>query len=208
MGPRVPPQGAQDIPRKTDADALGEQGSRSDRFRQDPLLPQRRPAAEAHVGRCAGRREAHLRAARHPGAGAQVPRRRRSAVRLRGRLLEHQESRRRTGRDLRRLDRGLERASGDFPEVVRQSHPDRRQQIQRAELRRVLRRLVHLRAAGREGEASAAGLLPHQRRKLRPVRAHAHHRRRRRGGDLHGRLHRAEVQHRHAAQRRGRARRA
>ena len=29
---------------------------------------------------------------------------------------------------------GLEESSGDFPEVVRQSYPDRRQQIQRAEL--------------------------------------------------------------------------
>ena len=103
---------------------------------------------------------------------------------------------------------GLEGAPGDFPEVVRQGDPDRRQQIQRAEQRRLQRRLVHLRAAGREGEAPAAGLLPHQRRELRPVRAHAHHRRRRRRGDLHGRLHRAEIQHRHAAQRRRRTRRA
>ena len=74
---------------------------------------------------------------------------------------------------------GLKKHPGDLPEVVRQSDPDRRQQVQRAELRRVQRRLVHLRPAGREGEASAAGLLPDQRGELRPVRAHAHHRRRR-----------------------------
>ena len=74
-------------------------------------------------------------------------------------------------------DRRLEESPGDFPEVVRQSHPDRRQQIQRAQLRRLQRRLVHLRAAGREGEASAPGLFPDQRRELRAVRAHAHHRR-------------------------------
>ena len=73
------------------------------------------------------------------------------------------------------IDRRIEGASGNFPEMVRQSHPDRRQQIQRAELRRFQRRLVHLRAAGRESETSAPGLLPDQRRELRAVRAHAHH---------------------------------
>ncbi len=64
-------------------------------LRKNPLLPRERPEAEALVGRCAGRCEAHLRAARHPGAGAQVPRRRRGAVRLRGGLLEHEEGARR-----------------------------------------------------------------------------------------------------------------
>ena len=42
------------------------------------------------------------------------------------------------GRDLRRLDRGPARAPGDFPQVVRQGHPDRRQQILRAQQRGVL----------------------------------------------------------------------
>ncbi len=70
---------------------------------------------------------------------------------------------------------GLKESSGNFPEMVRQSHPDRRQQIQRAQLRRLQRRLVHLRAARSESEASAAGLFPHQRRELRSVRAHPHH---------------------------------
>ena len=169
----------EDFPEQADADALGEQGSRSDRLRQHPLLPRAGHAAEALVGRRAGRREAHLRAARHSGAGAQIPRRRRSAVRQRGGLFQHQEGGRRAGRDLCRLDRGAEESPGDFPEMVRQGHPDRRQQIQRAEQRRLQRRLVHLRAAGREGEAPAPGLFPDQRGELRPVRAHAHHRRRR-----------------------------
>ena len=40
------------------------------------------------------------------------------------------------------------------------------------------RRLVHLRAAGRRVRDAAAGLLPHQQRERRPVRAHADHRRR------------------------------
>ncbi len=39
------------------------------------------------------------------------------------------------------------------------------------------RRQLHLCAAGREGETPAPGLFPHQRRELRPVRAHPHHRR-------------------------------
>ena len=38
--------------------------------------------------------------------------------------------------------------------------------------------LVHLRAAGRRVRDAAAGLLPHQHRERRPVRAHADHRRR------------------------------
>ena len=105
------------------------------------------------------------------------------------------------------LHRGPPRAPRDLPEILRQSHPDRRQQILRAQQRRVLRRLVHLRAAGREGRPAAPGLLPHQRRKLRPVRAHPHHRRRRLRGRLHGGLHRPEVLHLHAAQRRRRTRR-
>ena len=67
----------------------------------------------------------------------------------------------------------------NHPEIFRKWFgkviPIARQQIQRAELRRVQRRLVHLRPARCESETSAAGLLPHQRRKLRPVRAHAHH---------------------------------
>ena len=50
------------------------------------------------------------------------------------------------GRHLRQLDRGPARAPGDLPQVVRQGHPDRRQQVLRAQQRRLLRRLVHLRA--------------------------------------------------------------
>ena len=45
------------------------------------------------------------------------------------------------------------------------------------------RRLVHLRAAGRQGADAAAGLLPHQRGEHGPVRAHADHRRR--GREVH-----------------------
>ena len=84
---------------------------------------------------------------------------------------------------------------GDLPQVVRQGHPDWRQQVFRAEQRRLQRRQLHLRPARGEGEAPASGLLPHQRRELRPVRADPHHRRRGGRGRLHGGLHRAEVHH-------------
>jgi len=45
------------------------------------------PEAGAHLGRGPRRREADLRAAGHPRVRAEVPRRRRGAVRLRGGLL-------------------------------------------------------------------------------------------------------------------------
>ena len=73
-------------------------------------------AAEAQLGRCAGRCEADLRAARHSGAGTEVPRRRGSAVRQRGRLFQHQEGGRRAGRDLcRHRPKGLK----NHPEIFR-----------------------------------------------------------------------------------------
>ena len=43
------------------------------------------------------------------------------------------------------------------------------------EFRGLQRRFIHLRPARSEGETSAPGLLPHQRRELRSVRAHPHH---------------------------------
>ena len=67
--------------------------------------------------------------ARHSRAGTKISRRCRSAVRQRSRLFKHQESGRRTRRHFRWIDRGPEESSGNFPEMVRQSHPDRRQQI-------------------------------------------------------------------------------
>ena len=69
------------------------------------------------------------------------------------------------------------------------------------------RRLVHLRAAGRERRDAAAGLLPHQRREHGPVRAHADHRRRGLPGALHRGLLGPRVHHRLAALGRGRDRR-
>ena len=70
----------------------------------------------------------------------------------------------------------------EYPEIVqralRHGHPAGRQQVRRAQLRGVVGRLVHLRAARRARRHAAAGVLPHQRGERRPVRAHADHRRR------------------------------
>ena len=76
----------------------------------------------------------------------------------------------------------MDTALREYPEIVKQYFgtviPPQRQQVLRAQHRGVVRRLVHLRAAGRRGRDAAAGLLPHQRREHGPVRAHADHRRR------------------------------
>ncbi len=68
-----------------------------------------------------------------------------------------------------------------------------KQQIQRAEFCRVQRRFVYLCPARCESETPAAGVFPHQRRKLRAIRAHSHYCGRRLGSDLHGGLHGSEV---------------
>ena len=65
--------------------------------------------------------------------------------------------------------------------------------------RRLVGRLVHLRAEGREDRAAAPGLLPHQRGEHGPVRAHADHRRRGRVRALRRGLHRADLLDRLAA---------
>ena len=62
--------------------------------------------------------------------------------------------------------------------VLRDDHPAERQQVRGAQLGRLVGRLVHLRAPGRQGRDAAPGLLPHQRGEHGPVRAHADHRRR------------------------------
>ena len=75
-------------------------------------------------------------------------------------------------------DTGLREHEDVFKRVLRVRDPGRGQQVLRAEHRRLVRRLVHLRAQGREGRHPAAGVLPHQHREHGPVRAHADHRRR------------------------------
>ena len=71
--------------------------------------------------------------------------------------------------------------------------PAERQQVRRAQLGRVVGRLVHLRAAGRAHRDAAAGVLPYQRGEHGPVRAHADHRRRGRLRALRRGLHGADL---------------
>ena len=96
------------------------------------------------------------------------------------------------------------RARGPVPRVLRHGHPVQRQQVRGAQLGRLVGRLVHLRAAGSQGRAAAAGLLPHQRREHGPVRAHADHRRQGRLRALRRGLHRPDLLDRLAALGRGR----
>ena len=102
------------------------------------------------------------------------------------------------GRRGARLPRARARA-------LRHGHPAGRQQVRRAQLRGVVGRLVHLRAAGRARGDAAAGVLPHQRGERRAVRAHADHRRRGRVGALRRGVLGAGVLDRLAALRGGRA---
>ena len=99
----------------------------------------------------------------------------------------------------------------EYPDLVRavfrHDHSADRQQIRRLELGRLVGRLVHLRAQGREDRVPAASLFPHQCREHGPVRADADHRRRRGRGALRRRLHRPDVHHRKPALGRGRNRR-
>ena len=178
--PRAP---AADVGRRPDAD----------RLREHLLLhPPDREAGRV-VGGPARRHQGHLGQARHPGGGEEVPRRRRRPVRVRGRLPQAPGRPRGEGRALPRHGLGPARARGARQAVLRDDHPAERQQVRRAQLGRLVGRLVHLRAAGRPGRAAAPGLLPDQRREHGPVRAHADHRRRGRLRALRRGLHGADL---------------
>ena len=97
------------------------------------------------------------------------------------------------------MDSGLREHEEIVRAVLRQDHPAERQQVRGAELGRLVGRLVHLRAAGREDRAAAAGLLPHQRGEHGPVRTDADHRRRGRLRALRRGLHGADLLERLAA---------
>ena len=99
------------------------------------------------------------------------------------------------------------RLPGPGEGVLRHADPVQRQQVRGAEHRRVVGRVVHLRAAGRAGRHPAAGVLPDQRREHGPVRAHADHRRRGQLRALRRGLLRADLLERLAALRRRRDRR-
>ena len=105
----------------------------------------------------------------------------------------------------------MDTALREYPDLVKQYFgtviPPGDNKFAALNSRGVVGRLVHLRAAGRRRRDAAAGLLPHQRREHRPVRAHADHRRRGRQGALHRGLLGAGVHHRLAALGRRRDRR-
>ncbi len=151
------------------------------------------------MGGPAGGYQGHLGQARHPRGGEEVPRRRRCAVRVRGRLPQAPGEADRAGRALPRHGLGAARARGAREAVLRDDHPPERQQVRRAEHRGVVGRLVHLRAAGRSDRDAAPGLLPDQRREHGPVRAHDDPRRRGRLRALRRGLHRADLLERLAA---------
>ena len=166
---------------------------RRDRLRQHLLLHQADREAGQVLGGPAGRHPRHLGQARHPRGGEEVPRRRRRPVRVRGRLPQAPGGPRGAGRDLPRHGLGPARARGHRQGVLRDDHPAERQQVRGAELRRLVGRLLHLRAAGRQDRDAAPGLLPHQRGEHGPVRAHADHRRRGRLRALRRGLHGADL---------------
>ena len=97
------------------------------------------------------------------------------------------------------MDSGLREHEDLVKEYFGNDHPAERQQVRRAELGRLVGRLVHLRAAGRQDRHAAPGLLPHQRGEHGPVRAHADHRRRGRVRALRRGLHGADLLDRLAA---------
>ena len=163
--------------------------------------------SERDLGRGPRGHQEHLRQAGHPRGGAQVPLRRRRPVRVRVRLPPGQREARGPGRDLHRHGHRPSRARGPRARVLGDGDPAERQQARGAQLRGLVRRLVRLRAAGRQGRDAAAGLLPDQHREHGPVRAHADHRRGRLRRPLHRGLHGARLLDRLAALRGRRDRR-
>ena len=83
----------------------------------------------------------------------------------------------------------MDTAVRDYPELVRRWFgkliPPNDNKFAALELRRMVRGVVHLRPARREGGHAAPGVLPHQRGEHGPVRADTDHRRRGLTGALH-----------------------
>ena len=169
--------------------------ARRHRPRQDRLLPQAVRARGEVVGRRPREDQGDVREAGHPRGGAQVPRRRRRPVRLRGGLPLRARGAEQDRRRLHGHRPGAQGVPGDLPQVLRHGRPGRGQQVRRAQRRGLVGRLVRLRPQGRRGPAPAPGLLPHQRREHGPVRADADRRGRGRQGPLHRGLHGPDLRH-------------
>ena len=205
MDARLPAQGAGALLLAPDPE-MGRQ-PRPDRLRRHPLLRARLRKEQPRLERGPGGHQKHLRPARHPRGGAQIPLRGRRPVRVRGRLPPGQREARGPGRDLHRHGHGAARARGPGARVLGDDHPAQRQQTGGAQLGRLVGRLLRLRAGRGQGRDAAAGLLPDQHREHGPVRADADHLRGGRRRPLHRGLHGAGLLDRLAALGGGRDRR-
>ena len=156
--------------------------------------------AEHGLERRPRRHQEHVRPAGHPGGRAEVPLRRQRPVRVaRSSTTRCREDLEKKGVIFCDTDTALREHRGPLQGALGHGHPARRQQARRAELGRLVGRLVHLGAAGRPGGDPAAGLLPHQRGEHGPVRADADHLRARLVRALRRGLHRPGLHQRLAA---------
>ena len=170
-----------------------------------------RPEAEAEAGeprRSRSRDQGDLRQARRADRGAEGDGRRRGRRRVRLRLRGHhvQGQAGRAGHRLLLVLRGGARPSRPGAEVPRVGGAGIGQLLRRAQLGRLLRRLVRLHPAGRQVPDGALDLLPHQRGADGAVRADAARGRRGRHGQLPGGLHGADARREPAPRGGGRAR--
>ena len=205
MDAGLPAQGAGALLLAPDPE-MGRQ-PRPDRLGRHPLLRARLRKEQPRLERGPRGHQKHLRPARHPRGGAQIPLRGRRPVRVRGRLPPGEREARGPGRDLHRHGHGAARARGPGARVLGDDHPRQRQQTGGAQLGRLVGRLLRLRAGRGQGRDAAAGLLPDQHREHGPVRADADHLRGGRRRPLHRGLHGAGLLERLAALGGGRDRR-
>ena len=129
---------------------LGRQ-PRPDRLGRHPLLRPRLREEQPRLVRGPRGHQEHLRPPRHPRGRAQVPLRRRRPVRVRGRLPPGEREARGAGRDLHRHGHRPPRARGPRARVLGDGHPAQRQQARRAQLGRLVGRLLRLRPRRRQG---------------------------------------------------------
>ena len=172
------------------------------------LLGPEAEAAAREPRRPRPRDQGHLRQARRADRGAEDDGRGggRRGVRLRlgGHHLQGQAGR--VGHRLLLVLRGGARPSGSGAEVPRVGGAGLRQLLRRAQLGRLLRRLVRLHPEGREVPDGALDLLPHQRGPDGAVRADPARGRRGRHRELPGGLHGADARREPASRGGGRAR--
>ncbi len=150
---RLPPQGAGGLPPEADAH-LGRRPLRAE-LRRYPLLHEGGRPPGQELGRRPGRDQEHLRQAGHPRGRAEVPGRRRRPVRVGGRLPQPARGPAEEGGHLRRHRHGGARAPRPGARVLRQDHPDRGQQVRRAELGGLERRVVRVHPGRGEGRHPA-----------------------------------------------------